>query len=90
MTINQMIKINKKHGYNFFDKKTMEFWNSKIETEVFENNTFVTSENNYDRTKILYTARLFNPISGRIKTIGEFQQFETLEEAIEFAKNYKN
>ena len=79
----------KEYGNHFFDKTTMEFWNSKIVAGMYENNTFVTSEDNFDRTRTLYTARHYDWENHRVRTIGEFQQFKTEEEAIAFAKAYE-
>lgn len=76
------------HGSYFFSKATMEFWGSKIESGLFKNDTFVTSEDNYNRTERLYTARFYDWKNHSVKTIGGFQQFDNKENAIKFAKSY--
>lgn len=83
------IADNKEHGYYFFDKDTKKFWNSKIVAGMYKNNTFVTSEDNYDRTRILYTVRQYDWEKHTVITIGEFQQFETKEEAVAVARRVR-
>ena len=76
------------HGNYFFTPDTIRFWNSKVVAGMFPNNTFVTSEDNYDRSKTLYTARLYDWRTHSVETIGEFQAFSTMEDAINFAVRY--
>ena len=88
MKMNDVIRHNKKVGQHFFDKETMKYWGSRVETELFPNNTFVTSEDTYDRNGRLYTVRMYDPNTGRIKTLNSFQEFDNLRDAENFAKNY--
>lgn len=81
-----VIDANKAAGKHFFDKDTMEFWGSKIESELFPNNCFVTSEDNFDRSKRLYTIRIFDRATGAIEEASEFQAYSTKEEAVAVAK----
>ena len=83
--IHDVVKNSIEAGWYFFDSDTMEFWNTTIETELFDNLCFVTSEDNFDRSKILYSVRRYNPEDASVDTI-TFQQHSILEEAIEFAK----
>lgn len=71
---------------HFFDPETMQFWNSRVETQVYKNLCFVTSEDNFDRTKKLYTVRQFSPDFKRINTVGDFQAYSSLAAAKEVAK----
>lgn len=84
-----MLEDSRARGDYFFSKETMEFWGSAVVGGLFENNTFVTSEDNFNRTQKLYTARHYNWDTHSVETIGEFQQFKTWTEAIQFAKDYK-
>ena len=84
MTISEVKSIVTANGGYFFNKDTMNFFGTKIETSVFKNGCFVTSEDNYDKTKRLYTVRRFNGKS--IDTIGDFQQYKTKESAREAAR----
>ena len=76
-------------GSRFFTEETMSFWNSVIEYGMFSNDTFVTSEDNFDRTKQLFTVRRYNWKKHTVETIGGFQQFTSRDEAIRYAKDYK-
>ena len=73
----------------FFSKETMRFWNCKIESRLFSNRCFVTSEDNFDRSRKLYTVRRFSEDYTDIETIGEFQEHTTMASAVEAAKLYK-
>ena len=86
MKISEVVSIVTANGGQFFDKDTMKFWVTRIETGVIKNGCFVTSENNYDGTKRLYTVRRFNGKS--IDTIGEFQQYKTKGSASDAARKY--
>ena len=86
MTISEVKSIIKSKGHHFFDKDTMKYWGTRIETSVFKNGCFVTSEDNYNKTERLYTVRRFDGES--IDTIGEFQQYKTKESAREAARLY--
>ena len=81
-----VIEANKAAGHHFFDEGAMEFWGSKIESPLFPNNCFVTSEDNFDRSKRLYTIRRFDPAKGSIDDASEFQAYSTKEEAVAAAK----
>lgn len=82
------IRDSKARGDFFFSNDTMAFWGSKVEAGMFDNDTFVTSEDNFDRSRKLYTARQYDWEKHRVKTIGEFQQFDNVEDAVRFAKSY--
>ena len=86
MKISEVKSIVRSNGGHFFDKDTMKYWGSRIETSVFKNGCFVTSEDNCNKTKRLYTVRRFNGKS--IDTIGDFQQYGTKESAREAARLY--
>ena len=85
----EAIKDSLRHGNKFFSEDTIRFWNSKVEYGMFRNNTFVTSEDNFDRSKILYTVRQYDWDNHTIETVSGFQQFDNLDDAIVFAKSYE-
>lgn len=87
--IEQMKRDSLAHGSFFFTKDTMSFWGSKVVAGMFRNDTFVTSEDNYNRTQKLYTARHYDWKKHEVETIGDFQQFDNIEDAVRFAKQYK-
>lgn len=82
------IRDERNHGRYFFHPDTIQFWGSEVVAGMFPNNTFVTSEDNYDRSKKLYTARLYDWKTHSVETIGEFQAFHNKEDAINFAVRY--
>ena len=67
MTILDIKEKNKKEGYHFFDKDTMVACKSKIESKVFNNKYFITSEQFGDEPRY-YTIREVKE-NGRIFTI---------------------
>ena len=86
MTISEVKATVIANGGHFFDRDTMKYWGTRIETGVFKNGCFVTSEDNYNKTKRLYTVCRFNGKS--IGIIGDFQQYETKEAARKAARLY--
>ena len=73
-------RINKDKGYHFFSPDTMRFFRSRVgsvyqgEGGVF----FTTSEQNHGmggkEWPRLHTVRQFNPETGNINTVGEFNE----------------
>lgn len=86
--MDKAIRDSRNHGSYFFQPDTIRFWNSKVVAGMFPNNTFVTSEDNFDRSKQLFTARLYDWRTHSVETIGEFQAFHNKEDAINFAVRY--
>ena len=71
------------HLGHFFDRDAMRFFNSKIYPNVYagaEHWFFVTSERFDDNTPRLYTVRSIDR-AGDIRTVGEFQEYPTLDAA---------
>lgn len=79
------IEDNRRYGEFWFSKETMKFWNSKVEAGMFDNDTFVTSEDNFDRSKKLYSVRRYDWGNHTVETI-TFQQHNNLSDAIRFAE----
>jgi len=90
MTIQEAKMINKEKGKHFFDKDTMKFFDSRIETDalrfgqLIDDKYFVTSEKDGDQPR-KFTVREFNPLTGGVSTVGDFQEFSTREVARKFA-----
>lgn len=80
-TIAQVKRANATAGQYFFSAETVRFWGSKVESSVYQNCCFVTSERDYTGEKRLYTVRRFHPHNGHISTVGEFQAYATKEAA---------
>ena len=77
-------------GNHFFDPDTMRFFGSKVESSLYKNNTFITSEyTGFERTKRAYTVRYYNEKKNTVVDVSGFGAFSTKDAAREFAKNYK-
>lgn len=86
VTMDEVIKKNKEIGHYFFSEDTMRFFNSIVETkgELIGDRYFVTSEQREEDTPRLFSVREFKE-SGKIDTVGNFQEFRSNVEAEEFA-----
>ena len=71
---------------HFFDRETFKYWGSRIESALYKNRCFVTSENNFDGSRRAYTVRRFSPDFLHVETVGEFQEHATKWGAREAAK----
>lgn len=80
MTISELKELSRANGNCWFDKETMRFWNSHICSGIICGKYFITSEDNYNGTKTLYSIRTFNE-KGEIDTVGEFQGYATIQDA---------
>lgn len=87
LTINDMIKHHKENKYHFFDDDTMQFFGSKIESDLYNDKYFITSEKNFDGTKRLFTVRKYDWETAQVEDIPKFQAFPTLHEAKDFLIN---
>ena len=85
-TIKEIKQANRSRGYHFFDDASMKFFNSRIETGVLHGEYFITSEQfNYTSPR-LFTIRKVKA-NGQVITIGEFQHYRSLDEAIKALEN---
>lgn len=76
---------NRVAGGHFFDAATMRFFNSRVLDGVYGGRYFVTSER-YGSEPRYYTVRVYDPETGSVDTVGDFQAFATARQAIRFAK----
>lgn len=68
----------------FFEPGAMRFFDSRIETDLIQGIGgiyFITSERFDETTPRCFTLRRFNPATGAIGTVGEFNVIRTLGEA---------
>ena len=87
-------EINKQVGQHWFDTDTKRFFSSRIETkalaagQLIGNKYFVSSEQNkmIEGEARLYSVRKFDPVTGSVGTVGEFQEWPTLHMAKNFAQ----
>ena len=84
--IKEIKALNKAQGYNFFSPDTMRFFDTVLADDVFGGCVFVTSEQNGYENPRLYTIRAIRA-NGRIETLSEFQEFETLKQALAEARS---
>lgn len=83
-SINEIKEANASIGAHFFEPATMRFFNSKIASRtVYGGRYFITSEQFVGSDHVAqprrYTIRAC--YDGRVDTVGDFQQYRTIEEA---------
>jgi hypothetical protein len=64
----------------------MTFFGSRIESPLYPNRCFVTSENNFDGTERYYNIRRFNESYTDVETLGEFNTIYTKSSAVTLAQ----
>lgn len=84
-TITKIKQANKKAGGSFFDRGTMKFFNSKVESGVIKGKYFITSEKYEFFNPKRYTIRKITS-TGSIDTIGNFCQFNSKRMASDYIK----
>ena len=96
MTIADVKQANKDAGYYFFSRDTMQFFGTRIESALYKNNTFITSDyTGFERNNRAYSVRVFHPETGIVNTAkfsngqSTFNKFSTIESAREFARSYR-
>lgn len=80
-TITEMKERNQEKGFYFFERDTMRFFRSRIETQANNGGYFITSEKPPHGPR-QFTLRRFNWETGDIDTVGEFMQYRSREEAL--------
>lgn len=75
-------ELNREAGQHFFDRDTMRFFKSTIETGLLKGGYFITGESQtgYGSNR-KYTARKVDYLNGSIETLGEFNQCSTKDNA---------
>lgn len=76
----EVMKANRKAGEFFFSPQSMEFWNSEIDSELYYNRYFITSETPDMDMPRRYTVR-FARSDGKIRELGEFMEHEAEQSA---------
>jgi len=79
---------NKSHGGHWFSTDTMKFFRCRLPKTVIAEKYFITSEQFDTNSPRLFTIRSIEWETGKIDTIGEFQQFESAKEAEKWLQNY--
>ena len=90
-TIDEIKQANKRIGHHWFDSNTMSFFNSKIESDVIYGKYFITSERcGLDLlASRKFSIRIANE-DGSIDTVGDFQQYATIESATDYISKHLN
>lgn len=88
-TISEIKQVNAAIGHHFFEPASMRFFESKIASRtVYGGHFFITSERFTGSDGVsqprMYTLRAC--YNGKVETVGEFQQYRTIEEAKHAAK----
>lgn len=83
-----VMRINKEKGQYFFTPDTMRFFKSKVESKLYKDKYFITSEQAPDMPR-KYSVRKFDKKTGDISTVGEFQAYGSKESAKEALKKLK-
>ena len=87
-TMQNLRHFNHSRGYGFFSPRTMRFFKSRVQTRPpYAGRVFVTSESKGWGHPRMYTVRMIQD-DGRVKTIGDFQQFHFSSTAHDFAKAF--
>lgn len=83
-SIEEIRLANRKAGRHFFDADTLQFFSSSIYGEIYGGRFFITSEqdsNSHYTYPRKWSIRAASNNGASIDTIGEFQAYDTLEEA---------
>ena len=80
-TMEQVKQANRARGQHWFDADTLEYWGTEIHGELMAGEFFITSEDNFNRDARFFTIRKVSD-TGRISTVGTWQQHPTLVDAL--------
>lgn len=79
-SIEDIMQANEENGNCFFHPDTINFFGSVVYPEIYRGQYFITGENNFDGSEFRFTIRKAHS-NGRISTVGQFQEYATLESA---------
>ena len=87
-TIDEVKEANKELGHHFFSPDTMKFFASRVESSLYKNQTFITSEKKCfdDYTRVYCVRKALS--NGSIETVE--RQISSIEEARKIAENYNH
>lgn len=89
--IGEIITRASREGFDWFSPESMNWWNSRLEIELYGGRFFVTSErkeltDEYPARWTVHEAYEDEKGKLNIRTVGEFQQYGTATEAHEAAR----
>ena len=81
-TISELRQANRAIDHHFFDRSTMRFFASRVESGLYAGRFFITSEKaGFSSQQRRYTVREALP-TGEVKTVGDtFNKFSFIEDA---------
>lgn len=79
-TLAEFKAVYKSTGMHFFDRKTMKFFNSRIESGLIKGKYFITSESDMRNENRFFNVREIE-YDLQIKTVGEFNTLFSKEKA---------
>lgn len=90
--IEEVKEANRKHGFYYFSRDAMQFFSSRVSDRAYKVGTkayFITSEKNKhsirgghtDANPRKWSIRVIDLITGRVNTVGQFQEFNSKREA---------
>jgi len=89
VSVSDVRRKNEEKGFHFFDRGSMKFFNSRVETtgDLIKNKYFITSEQFDYNSPRQYSIRKFNPTTAGIDTVSEFGGFKSKQDAMDAIKN---
>ena len=84
-TVTEIKEANKEAGYHFFDRKTMKFFKSKIESKVIQGKYLIISNMYDEKTKKYMITEALD--TGKVNYI-TFDHFNSMGEARTFLNKY--
>ena len=87
LSYNKMKSLSEKTGSPYFSKDSIEFWNSKIESEADEHQLFIESTDDFYGKERQYRVKCIG-LDGKICTISP-NHFNTLAEAEQFRQRFE-
>jgi len=89
VTIEEIMRKHATYGGHFFDKETLEHFNSTVFQDVFGDGYFITSERQDLDEPLRFTVRKAES-DGKITSVSSFQEYETFKQACEEACKVAN
>ena len=79
MSLTEIKRAHEANGGYFFREDTMKYWGTKLHGYTTRYNLFITSDDNFNGTKKLFSVRFYNAEKDTFESI--FQKCGTLQEA---------
>ncbi len=77
--LNAVMRANDEVGHHWFDDDTIQFFKTKLETNLIDGRYFITSERGPYGPRA-FSVRMADE-DAHIQTVGDFMAYETLEDA---------